>query len=124
MAFPMRGRRSLAALIALAFLCLGAPAGAGVRDDTDLLQAKLDAGGPIFLPKLPDGRCYATRGLWVTRDDTTISSDGACLIALGFGRQLVDPRGRHPHFANAVFDVSHSDVRAPLPARIAISGLR
>src|SRR5205823_902878 len=34
------------------------------RDDTSWLQARLDAGGGrIFLPKLPNGACYATRGL-------------------------------------------------------------
>jgi Right handed beta helix region len=119
----MRGRRSFAALVALALLGLGAPAGAAVRDDTDALQAKLDAGGAVFLPKLPNGRCYATRGLWISRDDTTITSDGACLVALGFGPARLDPEARRPHFANAVFYVDHSNIRAPLPARISISGL-
>jgi hypothetical protein len=124
MAVRMRGRRSFAALFALAFLAAGAPASGAVRDDTDTLQAKLDAGGAIFLPKLPGGRCYETRGLWLSRDDTTITSDGACIVALGPGRLQVDPRAKKPHYANAVFDISHSDVRAPLPARVSISGLR
>ncbi|MFL5952199.1 MAG: right-handed parallel beta-helix repeat-containing protein [Gaiellaceae bacterium] len=119
----MRGRRSLVALCALAFLAAGSPAGGGVRDDTDVLQAKLDAGGAVFLPKLPGGQCYATRGLWISRDDTTISSDGACIVALGFGPARLDPTAPKPHFANAVFSVNHSDVRAPVPARITISGL-
>jgi hypothetical protein len=110
--------------VALAFVGVGAPAGAAVRDDTDVLQAKLDAGGAVFLPKLPGGQCYVTRGLWLSRDDTTITSDGACILALGLGRLLVDPWAKRPHYANAVFVVSHSDVRAPLPARVAISGLR
>jgi hypothetical protein len=108
----------------LAFVCGGSPAGGAVRDDTDALQAKLDSGGAIFLPKLPGGRCYATRGLWVSRDDTTITSDGACIIALGLGREQVNPRAKRPHSADAVFVVSHSDVRKAPPARVAISGLR
>jgi hypothetical protein len=120
----MRGRRSFAAFFAVVLLGLGSPAGAAARDDTGALQAKLDAGGVVFLPKLPDGRCYATRGLWISRDDTTISSDGACLVALGFGPARLDPTARRPHFANAVFYVNHSNIRAPLPARISISGLR
>jgi Right handed beta helix region len=123
MAPPMRGRRSLAALVALAVLGVGSHAGAAVRDDTDLLQAKLDAGGAVFLPKLPGGQCYATRGLWLSRDDTTITSDGACIVALGFGPARLDPTAPKPHFANAVFYVNHSTIRAPVPARIRISGL-
>jgi len=111
-------------LFALAFLAIGSPAGGAVRDDTDALQARLDAGGSIFLPKLPGGQCYATRGLWVSRDDTAITSDGACLVALGFGPARLDPTAPKPHYANAVFYVNHSDIRAPVPARIAISGLR
>ena len=59
---------------------------ASPRDDTAWLQARLDrAGGTIFLPKLPNGECYATRGLWVSHDDTTITSDGACIRSLGLG---------------------------------------
>jgi hypothetical protein len=121
----MRGRTSVAALFALVLLVAGTPAGAAVRDDTDALQAKLDAGGAVFLPKLPGGRCYATRGLWLSRDDTAITSDGACIVALGFGPARLDrPGAKHPHFANAVFFVNHSSIRAPLPARVSISGLR
>jgi len=119
-----KSRDSAAVLFALLLLCSGAPAGAAVRDDTEMLQAKLDAGGHVFLPKLPDGRCYATRGLWVSRDDTAITSDGACIVALGFGPARLDPDAKKPHYANAVFYVNHSNIRAPLPARISISGLR
>src|SRR3954454_2805547 len=109
MAAPMRGRRSFAVLFALAFLAIGSPAGGAVRDDTDALQARLDAGGTVFLPKLPNGRCYATRGLWVSRDDTRITSDGACIVALGRGPARLDPPGaKRPHYANAVFYVTHS----------------
>jgi hypothetical protein len=119
----MRVRTSLAALVALPVLGVGSHAGAAVRDDTELLQAKLDGGGAVFLPKLPDGQCYATRGLWLSRDDTTITSDGACIHALGFGPARLDPTAPKPHFANAVFYVNHSNFRAAIPARIRITGL-
>ena len=105
-------------------LGLGTSAHAAVRDDTDVLQAKLDAGGAIFIPKLPGGECYATRGLWLSHDDTTITSDGACIRALGFGPARLDPEAPHPHYANGVFYETHSSIRAPVPARISISGLR
>jgi len=98
-------------------------AGGAIRDDSAWLQAKLDAGGTVFLPRLPDGKCYATRGLWVSRDDTTVTSDGACIVALGPGEGRI-PRGDGTFVtANAVFFVDHSDLRKPLPVRIAISGL-
>jgi hypothetical protein len=111
-------------LLCIAVLGPGTPAGAAVRDDTDVLQAKLDAGGAIFLPKLPDGACYRTRGLWLSQDDTTVTSDGACIVSLGFGPARLDPDARRPHFANAVFYIDHSNIRAPVPARVSISGLR
>ena len=114
----------MATLVALAFLGAGSSARGAVRDDTDALQAKLDAGGAVFLPKLPGGQCYATRGLWLSRDDTTITSDGACIVALGLGPARLDPTAPRPHFANAVFYITHSTIRAPVPARVSISGLR
>ena len=121
----MRGRVTLTALCAVALLGIGAPVGAATRDDTDSLQARLDAGGTVFLPRLAGGACYATRGLWVSRDDTRITSDGACIVALGRGPARLDPPGaKRPHYANAVFYVTHSSVRAPVPARVSISGLR
>jgi Right handed beta helix region len=112
-----------AGLAAVVLLGLGPPAHAAGRDDTAALQAELDAGGAVFIPRLPDSACYATRGLWLSRDDTAISSDGACIVALGPGPARLDPTARHPHFANAVFFVNHSTIRAPVPARIAISGV-
>ena len=125
MARPMRGRGTLTALCAVVILGVGAPAGAATRDDTDALQARLDAGGTVFVPRLPGGACYATRGLWVSRDDTSITSDGACIVALGRGPARLDPPGaKRPHYANAVFYVTHSSIRAPVPARVSISGLR
>jgi hypothetical protein len=116
-------RGLLAAGSVAVLLCLAPPAGGGIGDDTAWLQARLDAGGDIFLPRLADGRCYATRGLWVSRDDTTIGSDGACLVALGPGEGRIRRADGSLVRANAVFFVDHSDVRKPLPVRIAISGV-
>ena len=118
----MRGRLGLA--LAFAATLLAAPAHASVRDDTDSLQAQLDAGGAIFIPKLPGGECYRTRGLWLSRDDTTITSDGACIVATGFGPARLDPGAKRPQFADAVFYMTHSTIRAPVPARVSITGLR
>jgi Right handed beta helix region len=108
----------------VALVAVPAGAGAPARDDTSTLQAQLDVGGSVFLPKLPNGECYATRGLWISHDRTTITSDGACITALGPG----EVRGRNadgtPIRATSVFHIDHSDVRKPLPVRIHISGLR
>src|ERR687886_1432391 len=91
---------------ALAALVL-APSGAGDgRDDTAVLQARLDAGGTVALPKLPNGQCYATRGLWVSRDDTTITSNGACITALGAGPARLHSIDGDPIESNAVFFVN------------------
>lgn len=115
--------RSIA--VAAAAALVWAPGGAGDgRDDTAFLQAKLDAGGTLNLPKLPNGECYATRGLWVSRDDTTITSNGACIVALGPGEvRLTSPDG-DAIAANAVFFVNHSAPLEPTPVRIAISGVK
>jgi hypothetical protein len=126
----MRGGRGtfrrlwVAATCIVALLGLASSAGGGVRDDTAWLQASLDAGGTLFLPRLPDGQCYATRGLWVSRDDTTVTSDGACMVALGPGEGRIPRADGTLVKANAVFSVNHSNVRKPLPVRVAISGLR
>jgi hypothetical protein len=108
----------------IGLVAVRAAGGAPARDDTSTLQAQLDAGGSVFLPKLPNGECYATRGLWVSHDRTTITSDGACITALGPG----EVRGRNadgtPIRATSVFHIDHSDIRRPLPVRIHISGLR
>jgi hypothetical protein len=111
-------------LAAVAGLAL-APSGAGDgRDDTAALQARLDAGGTLVLPKLPGGACYATRGLWVSRDDTTITSNGACITALGPGEvRLTSPDG-DPIPANAVFFVNHSAPLDPTPVRVTIKGVK
>jgi len=125
----VRGRRAtgwLGALAAcsLAVLVSASHAGSAVRDDTEALQARLDAGGNVFLPKLPDGHCYQTRGLWLSRDDTSISSDGACLVALGPGEARIKTGTGRPVPANAVFFLNHSNIRVPPPVRVTISGLR
>jgi hypothetical protein len=98
------------------------PARGGARDDTAWLQAKLDAGGDVFLPKLANGQCYATRGLWVSRDDTAITSDGACILARG-PSYLPNPLSPRPLRANAVFSLDHSNVYKSLPTRVAMSGV-
>jgi hypothetical protein len=114
---------ALAASIVAALASAPDAGGGGARDDTEWLQTRLDAGGRVFLPKLPDGRCYATRGLWVSRDDTTIASDGACIVALGRGEARIKEGDGRPVAATAVFFLAHSDIRAPSPARVTITGL-
>jgi hypothetical protein len=111
-------------LCIVVLLAVTGPADAGTRDDTQSLQAKLDAGGDVFLPKLPSGRCYQTRGLWVSRDGTSITSDGACLVALGPGEARIHDGSGRPVRANAIFFLNHSNIRAPQPVRVSISGLR
>src|SRR5256885_6433418 len=120
--FAARGVWGLAACV-VATLGVAPFAGGGVRDDTQALQAKLDAGGTVFLPKLPNGECYATRGLWVSRDDTSITSNGACVVALGLGEARIKTGAGRPIRANAVFYLTHSDIRALAPVRVSISGV-
>jgi Right handed beta helix region len=114
----------LAILISCVAVALMAAPVALAREDTAWLQAQLDAGGKVFVPKLPDGECYATRGLWVSRDGTSITSDGACVVALGPGEARMKTADGRLVRATAVFFVDHSNVRFPLPVRIAIDGLR
>jgi Right handed beta helix region len=116
-------RKLLAVGCALAAFTAAPVAGGKGRDDTALLQARLDAGGSVFLPKLPNGECYATRGLWVSRDGTTISSDGACLVALGPGEVRITGGDGRPVRSTALFFINHSNIREPMPVRITISGL-
>jgi len=119
---PASGLVALAATVSVALL--PAPhAAAGSRDDTASLQAKLDAGGSVFIPKLPNGSCYATRGLWVSRDGTSITSDGACIVALGPGEARIKTGDGKPVRANAVFFLNHSSIFVPPPVRVTISGL-
>jgi hypothetical protein len=101
------------------------PSTTPVRDDTAWLQARLDrAGGTIFLPKLPNSDCYATRGLWVSRDGTTITSDGACIVSLGLGPVRLHSIDGDPIAASAVFFVNRSKPTKPAPVHVTISNLR
>jgi hypothetical protein len=122
----MQAMKACALLAALAaLLAVAAPATGDGRDDTAWLQARLDSGGgTIFLPSLPNGECYATRGLWVTHDDTAITSDGACITALGPGDVRLTSTDGDPIAADAVFYVNHGDKLLPTPDRVTISGLR
>jgi hypothetical protein len=124
----VRGRSACAGAATLAVLVAAlagaSHAAAAGRDDTASLQARLDAGGTVFLPKLPNGECYATRGLWVSKDDTSITSDGACIVGLGPGESRFDDGNGKPVRANAVFFLNHSRIFDPLPVRVSISGLR
>src|SRR2546423_3857195 len=122
--FRHGARRLLLGAAFVATLANASSAQADGRDDTGWLQAKLDAGGSVFIPKLPDGQCYATRGLWVSRDDPSVTSDGACIVALGPGEARVKTGSGRPVRATAVFYLDHSDIYKPLPVRITISGLR
>jgi hypothetical protein len=89
------------------------------------LQARLDrAAGTVFLPKLPNGECYATRGLWVSRDGTTITSDGACIVSLGLGSVRLHSIDGDPIAASAVFFVNRSRSSQPAPVHVTISNLR
>src|SRR5438270_3371189 len=101
----------------------GAMAAPG-RDDTAALQAKLDAGGTVFLPRLPDGSCYATRGLWVSLDNTKVVSDGACIVALGPGPVRLHSPDGDPIAADAVFFVNRSSESNAAPNGVTIAGLR
>jgi hypothetical protein len=99
------------------------PAGSAPGDATAALQAQLDHGGRIFLPRLPDGRCYRTRGLWVTRSGTELRSNGACLEALGPGPvRLRSPDG-DPVSASAVLFVSRA-AGGRRPVLVRLRGLR
>jgi hypothetical protein len=100
-----------------------APASTG--DDTAWLQARLDrGGGTIFLPRLPGDACYATRGLWVSRDNTTIDSDGACIVSLGLGPVRLRSSDGDPIAAGAVFSVNRSGAKRPAPMNVTIRNLR
>jgi hypothetical protein len=101
----------------------GGPSAAPGRDDTSALQAQLDGGGTVFLPALPDGQCYATHGLWVSLDGTSIVSDGACIVALGPGPVRLHSPDGDPISADAVFFVNRSSESNAAPGGVTISGL-
>ncbi len=99
----------------------GAPAAS--RDDTATLQAELDAGGKVFLPKLPGGACYQTYGLWVSHRKTTVASDGACIDYLGPGPSRLTSDDGDPIPSNAVFFVNRSSRTVKTPDHVSISNL-
>ena len=89
------------------------------------LQARLDrGGGRVFLPRLAGGRCYTTRGLWVSHSGTHITSDGACLRVVAPGTVRLHSSDGDAIAATAAFFVSRSSPRAPPPSDVVISGLR
>lgn len=98
------------------------PAGAGA-DTTAFLQAQLDRGGRIFLPRLADGRCYRTRGLWITVSGTELRSNGACLEALGPGPVRLHSPDGDPISSSAVLFVSKT-AGGQRPFLVRITGLR
>src|ERR687888_93106 len=119
-----------AVVLASVALALGPPAPTGSanvapgRDDTAMLQAKLDAGGTLDLPALPNGQCYATHGLWVSLDGTSIVSNGACIVALGPGAVRLHSPDGNPIAADAIFFVNRSSDVNAAPHGVTISGLR
>src|SRR5919205_115815 len=119
-----------AVVLAAVTVALGQPTAPGAatvapgRDDTASLQARLDAGGTVFLPRLPDGTCYATHGLWLSLDGTKIVSDGACIVALGPGPARLHSPDGDPIAADAVFFVNRSSEVNAAPHGVTISGLR
>jgi len=98
-------------------------AAAESRDDTAWLQAALDAGGRVFLPKLPGGACYQTRGLWVSTSGTRVASNGACIEYLGPGPVRLVSSDGDPIAANAIFFVNRSSRSAGPPRHVVISDL-
>lgn len=119
------GCRSVLVLLAVAgIVALPGPGNAASgRDDTTWLQARLDTGGKVFLPKLKGGDCYETRGLWVSRSRTRVSSNGACIVYLGPGPTRLSSSDGDPIASNAVFIVNRSTGHSTPPHGIVISDL-
>jgi Right handed beta helix region len=121
-----RGLRQALVVPALAgFFALAGLAGAATRDDTSTLQKKLDQGGTITLKKLKGGACYMTRGLWVSKSKTTITTpDGACIQYLGPGPVRLTSDDGDPIPADAIFFINRSSRSSSLPKKISISNLK
>jgi hypothetical protein len=101
------------------------PPGAGSRDDTKWLQRQLDNGGAVVLKKLKNGQCYMTRGLWVSKDNTTVDTpDSACIRYLGPGPVRLTSDDGDPIPADAIFYVNRSSRTSSLPRHISISNLK
>lgn len=94
-------------------------------DITAWMQQHLDRGhASIFLPRLTGGQCYRTSGLWVSHDDTTIDSNGACLVAVGPGPVRLTSGDGDPIAADGVLFVNRSSLSDRAPNRVRISNLR
>ena len=93
-------------------------------DATAWLQQRLDEGGDIVLPPREDLGCYRSRGLWVTHSDTSIQSDGACIVATGRGPVRFHGEDGEPIAATALFYFSRPGVGSAAPQRVSIDGLR
>ena len=139
-----RGLRTLlAAAFLVASLAGGGTALAGSGDDkpsaekadksggdkggkpAKTLQAKLDKGGTIVLAKLPGGACYQTQGLWVSKSNTTITTnDGACLQYTGPGPVRLTSDDGDPIPADAIFFVNRSSRNDSLPQHVTIRNLK
>jgi hypothetical protein len=128
-------RTALAALAAAGFFGLVGHAVASTRDDkpdkgssrddTKSLQKKLDKGGKIVLKKLSNGQCYRSRGLWVSKNHTTVDTpDGACIEYLGPGPVRLTSDDGDPIPADAIFYVNRSSRTTSLPQHISISNLK
>lgn len=117
------GASAICAVAVLAAAFAPGRAAADGRDDTAWLQARLDGGGRVYLPRLPEGECYRTRGLWVTRSGTRIASNGACIVYLGSGPVRLASSDGDPIAANAIFVVNRSSASARPPRHVAISDL-
>jgi hypothetical protein len=131
----VRGLRTALAVVA-ATACFGAAGNAlaaarddkpdqGGGNDTKSLQKQLDKGGKITLRKLKNGKCYLTRGLWVSKTNTTIDSpDGACIQYLGPGPVRLTSDDGDPIPADAIFYINRSSRSGSVPQRISISNLK
>jgi hypothetical protein len=60
----------------------------------------------------------------VSHDDTTITSDGACIVSLGLGPVRLHSVDGDPIATSAVFFVNRSSPKKPAPVRVTISNLR
>ncbi len=120
-----RGCRALAALLgAIVLGIVFAPGSLASRDDTAWLQGQLDRGGKIFLPKLPNGDCYQTRGLWVSHSGTRIGSSGACIVYRGPGPVRLHSTDGDPMPSNAIFFINRDSQHGVPPRSVVISDLQ
>jgi hypothetical protein len=88
------------------------------------LQGRLDrAGGIVYLPRLPGGRCYRTRGLWMSHSGATIASNGARLDVVGRGPVRLRSGDGDPIAAAAGLFIGRSTINARPPERITIEGI-